>query len=169
VLAALARGMARPQVVVTFEVSLAPLKRCLPLHRTAAPLTSKTSSGRRRTISVEHQPALCAHLETDPDATLAQHTQRWNTTQRMTLSARTRSRALARLGWTRKKRRCEPPHATSRHEQRIAHASRYEPAMIWWLWTNVAAISSCHPVPPVRFVGNALEAPYRALPSTPPR
>jgi transposase len=122
VLAALARGMSRQQVVVTFDVSLATLKRWLTLQRTAAPLTPKTSPGRRRTISVEHQPALWAQLETDPDATLAQHTQRWNTTHGMALSSRTLSRAIARLGWTRKKRRWEPPNATSRPEQPIAHA-----------------------------------------------
>jgi len=58
VLAALARGMSRQQVVITFDVSLATLKRWVPLQRTAASLTPQTSPGRRRTSSVEHHPAL---------------------------------------------------------------------------------------------------------------
>ena len=119
VLAALERGMSRQQVVITFGVSLATLKRWLTLQRTAASLTPKASPGRRRTIAVAQQSALWAQLEADPDATLAQHTQRWNTAHSVALSSRTLSRAIQRLGWTRKKRRWEPPSATSRPEQHI--------------------------------------------------
>jgi transposase len=114
VLTALDRGMARQQVVVTFGVSLATLKRWLVLRRTATALTPKTPSGRCRTIPVAQHAALWAQLEAHPDATLAQHTQMWNTTHGVTLSYRTLGRAITRLGWTRKKRRWQPPNAMSR-------------------------------------------------------
>jgi transposase len=114
--------MSRQQVVITFGLSLATLKRWLILQRRAAPLTPKVSSGRRRTLSLEHQPSLWAQLEAGPDATLAEHTQRWNTAHAVRLSSRTLGRAIQRLGWTRKKRRWVLPNATSRREQRIAPA-----------------------------------------------
>ncbi len=118
-LAAVERGMSRQQVVVTFGVSLATLKRWLRLQRIAAPLTPLVSPGRRRTISVEQQTAVGAQLDADPDATLAQHTQRWNATHNVQLSSRTLGRAIQRVGWTRKKRRWEPPNGTSKPERRI--------------------------------------------------
>jgi transposase len=93
VLTALDRGMARQQVVVTFGVSLATLKRWLVLRRTATALPPKTPSGRRRTIPVAQHAALWAQLAAHPDAPLAQHTQMWNTTHAVTRSYQTRGRA----------------------------------------------------------------------------
>ncbi len=111
VLTALDRGMPRQQVVATFGVSLATLKRWLVLRRTAATLTPTTSSGRSRTIPVAQHAAVWAQLEAHPDATLEHHTHVWNTTYGMALSSRTLGRAIARLGWTRKKRRWVQPSA----------------------------------------------------------
>lgn len=121
VLTALERGMPRPHVVLTFGVSLATIKRWLTLHRNAARLVPKLSPGRRRTIATTQHAALWSQLEADPDATLAHHTQRWNATQGVQLSSRTLGRAIRRLGWTRKKRRWEPPSGMSRPAQPIAH------------------------------------------------
>ncbi len=116
VLAALDRGMTRQQVVITFGVSLATLKRWLILQRNAAPLLPKASPGRRRVIAVEHHVALWQQLEMHPDATLASHAEQWNATHGGSLSSRTLSRAIQRLGWTRKKRRWEPPNVMNRPE-----------------------------------------------------
>jgi transposase len=117
-LAALARGMARHEVVVTFGVSLATLKRWLRLQRTAASLTPKTAPGRRRAIPVEQQAALWAQLEAYPDTTLAQHTQRWNATHGVARSYRPLGRAIQRLGWTRTKRRWVPLSGMNKPELR---------------------------------------------------
>jgi transposase len=119
VLAALERGMSRQQAVVTFGVSLATIKRWRTLQRTTASLTPKGAPGRRRTIPVAHHAALWSQLEANPDATLAHHTQQWNATHGVELSYRTLGRAIQRLGWTRKKRRWEPPNAMSRHASHI--------------------------------------------------
>jgi transposase len=106
--------MARQQVVVTFGVSLATLKRWLVLRHTDTTLTPKTPSGRQRTIPVAQHAALWAQLEAHPDAPLEQHTQMWNATQGVTLSYRTLGRAITRLGWTRKQRRWVPLSGLSR-------------------------------------------------------
>ncbi len=114
VLAALDRGMSRQQVVATFGVSVATLKRWLVLQRTATPLSPKASPGRRRTIPVAQQAALWAQLEAHPDATLQQHAHLWNDTHAVHLRDRTLGRGMRRLGWTRKKRHWLPPSAMSR-------------------------------------------------------
>ncbi len=121
VLTALDRGMVRKQVVITFGVSLATLKRWLVLRRTTTTLTPTPPSGRRRTISVAQHAALWAQLEAHPDASLEQHTQMWNTAHGVTLSYRTLGRAIIRLGWTRKKRRWVPPNVTSRRDLRTVN------------------------------------------------
>ncbi len=113
--------MPRQQVVATFGVSLATLKRWLVLRRTAT-LTPKASSGRQRTIPVAQHAALWAQLEAHPDATLEHHTQVWNTTYGVALSYRTLGRAITRLGWTRKKRRWVPPSATNKLAPRTERA-----------------------------------------------
>jgi transposase len=113
VLAALERGMARHEVVTTFQVSLATLKRWLRLQRAAEDLTPKAPTGRQRTIASGHETALWAQLEAHADATLAEHTRLWNAAQGMAVSERTVSRAITRLGWTRKKRQWVPPSAMS--------------------------------------------------------
>jgi transposase len=113
ILAAVDRGMRRADIVTTFGVSLATITRLVALRRTQPELTARRPSGRRRTIPVQQHRALWAQLEADPDATIAMHTERWNATYGTTLSQWTVGRARRRLGWTRKKRRWEPPSATS--------------------------------------------------------
>jgi transposase len=69
VLAAVDRGMPRAQVVATFGVSLATLKRWLVLRRACPELTAQAPPGRPRTIGPEHEAALRAQLVQHPDAT----------------------------------------------------------------------------------------------------
>ena len=100
VIAAVERGMPRHHVVTTFSVRLATRKRWLARQRTHAALTPTTPPGRRRTITPEQHAALWAQLEAEPDATIQQHTHRWNTQQGMAVSSWTVGRAIRRLGWT---------------------------------------------------------------------
>jgi transposase len=115
VLAALDRGMSRQQVVVTFGISLATLKRWVALHRTHNDLTPKRAPGRGRMIKVEQHVALQTQLTAHPDATLERHAQLWNAAHGTTVSYRTLGRAITRLGWTRKQRHWVPPSAMNRH------------------------------------------------------
>ncbi len=132
VLAALDRGMTRAQVIDTFAVSLATIKCWRAQQRDTADLTPKTPPGRLRTITVEQHAVLWAQLEADNDATLAMHTQWWNEVHGSMISERTMSRAITRLGWTRKKRRWEPPSVTNSSAKPIASVSRnVRPTNLW--------------------------------------
>jgi transposase len=103
VVAAVERGMPRPQVVTTFGVSLATLKRWLKQYRTTQELRAKSPPGRARAISPEQEVALAAQVTAHPDATLAEQARLWEEAQGQTLSQWTLGRAIRRLAWTRKK------------------------------------------------------------------
>jgi len=105
VLAAVERGMPRQEVVMTFNVSLATIKRWLARRRAGDDVTPQAPPGRRRMITPAQQAALATQLETNRDATIERHTQLWNKSQSMTISQWTMGRAIRRLGWTYKKRR----------------------------------------------------------------
>ncbi len=120
VLAALDCGMPRPEVVTTFGVSLATLKRLLVLRRATPALAPKSPPGRRPTIPTPHHGALRVQLAAHPDATLATHAQLWSETQGVSVSPWTIGRAIRRLGWTHKKRRWAPPSAMSPNVKRFA-------------------------------------------------
>ncbi len=62
-------------------------------------------SGRPRLIGPADADALLAQVRAMPDATLAEHCARWQATYGVRLGLSTMSRALRRLGVTRKKRR----------------------------------------------------------------
>ncbi len=121
VLNAVERGMPRQDVVTTFDVSLATIKRWLARRRTGAALTPMAPTGRRRTILPEQHAALWAQLKSNRDATLETHTHLWNEAHATTLSVWTVGRAIRRLGWTYKKRRWEPSNAPSSPDRRIAN------------------------------------------------
>ncbi len=121
VVAAVDRGMPRGEVVTTFGVSLATIKRLVALRRTQSDLAAQHPSGRRRTIAPSQHAALWAQLEAHRDATIAMHTQLWNETHSTALSQWTVGRAIRRLGWTRKKRRWVPPSATSSNAPNTAN------------------------------------------------
>src|SRR6266480_1422360 len=59
--------------------------------------------------------ALHKQLEGHDDATLATHYQLWQEQSGEAVSQSTMSRAIRKLGWTRKKRRWGPLNATPRH------------------------------------------------------
>lgn len=104
VLAALDRGMARAEVVVTFQVSLGSIKRWRRQHRTTGEVDPQPPPGRTATIPATHYPALIAQLTAHPDATLQQHCDLWQASHGVRVSRWTMSRAMAAAGWTRKKR-----------------------------------------------------------------
>ena len=106
VLAALDRGMSRSEVVTTFQVSLASLKRWHAARRDTGDVTPKPASGGPSPrITPVHEAYLRAQVAACPDATLIEHTERWNAAQGTSLSHWTLGRAIRRLGLTRKKSR----------------------------------------------------------------
>jgi transposase len=117
-LAALDRGMPRKEVVGTFDVSLATLKRWLKRRREGEGLSPRPSPGRTPRIlaTTEERRALWAQLEENDDATLERHRELWEEERGVKVSVATMSRAVRKLGWTRKKDRWEPPSGTSKRE-----------------------------------------------------
>jgi len=106
VVAAVDQGMARAEVVTTFRVSLASLKRWLAAWRDTGDLSPRPPrGGPPRTITPEQDQELRAQVAAFPDATLAEHATHWNAAHGTSLRRRSLGRAIQRLGLTRKKSR----------------------------------------------------------------
>jgi transposase len=119
VLAATDRGSPLREVVETFGVSLATLKRWLKKRREGGDLSPRFSTGRKRRIlsSAEERRALWAQLEENDEATLERHCELWEEKRGVGVSIATMSRAIRhRLEWTFKKRRWVPPSGTRKRE-----------------------------------------------------
>jgi len=83
--------------------------------RETATLEAKPIPGRPSRKLGPLQVDLNQMLAADPDATLEQHCQTWEHLHGIKVSISTMSRAIKRLGWTRKKRRWELPSGTKPH------------------------------------------------------
>ena len=119
VLAATDRGTPRREVVETFGVSLATLKRWLKKSREGEDLSPRSSTGRKRRIlsSAQEKRALWEQLEANDEATLERHCELWEEERGVKVSIATMSRAIRhRLGWTFKKRRWVPPSEMKKRE-----------------------------------------------------
>jgi transposase len=118
VLAALDRGMPRKEVVKTFGVSIATIGRYLRRRREGANLAPRPSTGRTPTIlaNLQQKRALWKQLEQNDTATLEQHCELWEQRWGVRVSIATMSRAIRKLGWSRKKDRWVPPSETKKQE-----------------------------------------------------
>ncbi len=118
VLAATDRGTQRREVVETFGLSLATLKRWLKKRSEGEDLAPRSSTGRKRLIlaTAQERRALWEQLEGNDEATLERHCELWEEKQGVKVSIATMSRAIRRLGWTRKKDRWVPPSETKKLE-----------------------------------------------------
>lgn len=103
VVAATQQGMTIPQAAHLFRVPDATIERWRRLARERGDLRARTSPGRPRAIPAEQEADLRAQLHAQPDATLADHCQRWRETHGVEMSPATMCRTLQRLGWTLKK------------------------------------------------------------------
>src|SRR5690349_7951376 len=112
VLRAIDQGMPRVEIVKTFDVSLATLKRYLKLRRETGEVSAKAIPGRPAKKGSTLDAGLREQLQAYPDATLQEHCQRWEATHGVQVSSATMSRAMQRLGWPRKKRLLQQANAT---------------------------------------------------------
>src|SRR5258708_1017267 len=115
VVRAVDEGRPRDEISEVLGVSHSTIKRYLKQRKEMGELTPKAIPGR----PAKKGDALCAELlpqlEANRDATLEKHCQMWKTDHGQEVSTKTISRAIKRLGWTRKKSRWWPPSATRRH------------------------------------------------------
>ena len=105
VVAAVSRGVPRDEVVSQFAVSLATVKRWLKQWRERRDLAPKPVPGRPPVKTRPLLAALPERLASHADARLDEQCEWWQAESGVAVSTATMSRALARLGYSRKKRR----------------------------------------------------------------
>lgn len=112
------RGMPRKEVVRTFGVSIATIGRYLRRRREDLDLAPRPSTGRPPTIlaNLQQRRALWKQLEEDNTATLERHCEIWEERHGVRVSISSMSRAIRKLGWSRKKDRWVPPSETKEQE-----------------------------------------------------
>ena len=117
VLRALDQGTSRAQVATVFQVSLSTIKRYLKQRQSGGTLVPKPIPGRPARYGDVLDAELPTQLVANASATLEQHCHLWETSHGVRVSTATMSRAIARLGWTRKKNKWVPPSAARRIAQ----------------------------------------------------
>ena len=105
VIGAVERGERREDVAACFEVSVPTIERWVRLKRETGGLARRSVPGAAPVKTAGLPAALPARLGGHADATLAEHCSWWREVSGWEVSTATMSRALTRLGWTRKKRR----------------------------------------------------------------
>ena len=104
-------GLAQAAVAATFGVGRATVQRYVAQRRRGS-LAPRPFPGRAALIRPTQLAALREQGEATPDATLAELCERWAGAHGVRVSLATMHRAIARLGWTRKKRLSTPPNRT---------------------------------------------------------
>jgi transposase len=107
------RGMPTAEVAQTFGVGVSSVKRYAAAAREGKPLAPKKRPGSKPKLDDGARKLLEADLEERPAATLSQRREFLRRICGTDVSDSTVSRALKRLGWTRKKDRWERRSATS--------------------------------------------------------
>jgi transposase len=98
-------GTPRDDVAARFAVSLPTIERWLRLKRETGAVAPKPVPGPVAVKTNALLAALPERLSTHADATLSEQCAWWVEQAGVEVSTATMSRALTRLGWTRKKRR----------------------------------------------------------------
>ena len=104
ILHAVDQGKSRAEIIKTFDVSRATIKRYLKLRRETDDVKPRIIPGRPAKKGTALQAGLQPQLDAYPDATLAEHCQLWESSQGIQVSTASMSRAIQHLGWTRKKK-----------------------------------------------------------------
>ncbi len=108
-------GQSQREAARRFGVGVSSVKRSLQQRQHRGSLQRRPILGGQRRIGREQEVVLWARLEAEPEATLAEPCTWWEQAHGQRVSVATMARAIARLGWTRKKDRWVPPSATKRH------------------------------------------------------
>jgi transposase len=101
--AAVDAGMARSEVARAYGVHPRTLERWVARARRGEPLADRPRSGRPPKIAPGQRVVLAAQVAAAPDATLAEHCERWARGTGTRVGRSTMARELARLGLTLKK------------------------------------------------------------------
>jgi transposase len=105
VMRAVEAGRPRTEVAARFEVSVPTIERWVRLKRETGRLARRRVPGAVPVKTVGLPAVLPERLTTHADATLEEHCSWWRARSGFEVSTATMSRALTRLGWSRKKSR----------------------------------------------------------------
>jgi transposase len=105
VIRAVEAGRPRDEVAARFEVSVPTIERWVRLKRDTGGLARRRVPGPVAVKTAGLGAVLPERLAEHADATLAEQCMWWREVSGFEVSTATMSRALTRLGWTRKKRR----------------------------------------------------------------
>ena len=117
VLRAVDQGYPRAEIVKLLGVSLATLKRYLKQRRETGDVAPKAIPGRPPKKLAPLEAGLVAQLQAHDDARLEDHCRLWEQTDGVRVSTATMSRAIKRMGWTRKKKRWLPVNGARKTER----------------------------------------------------
>ena len=107
-------GYPRGEIVQVYGISLATFKRYVKQRRDEGHVRLKAIPGRPPKKRVQGEADVLPQLQAHADATLEHHCAMWEQTHQARVSRWTMSRAIKRLGWTRKKKSIG---ATERNEE----------------------------------------------------
>ena len=96
-------GMSRAEAARIFSVGERTVRRYVRRWRATGDLAPKPIPGRPPAVAPAAYPAVVAQLAAAPDATLAEHCDRWEAATGVRVSASTWCRVRAGVGWTVKK------------------------------------------------------------------
>jgi transposase len=113
IIEALRRGTTKSEAARTFGISRSSVKRYAKLAEEGRPLAPKKRPGLKPKLGQAARRLLEEDLEERPAATLRQRREFLRAVAGISVSESTVSRALRRLGWSRKKDRWERRSATS--------------------------------------------------------
>jgi transposase len=116
VLRAVDQGYARQEIVKLLGVSPATIKRYLKQRRETGSLAPRPRAGRPPKKLGPLQVELVTQLQAHDDVGLEGQCRLWEQSHGVRVSTATMSRAIKRVGWTRKKRRWVPLNAVSKSE-----------------------------------------------------
>lgn len=116
VLRAVDQGSPRAEIVKLLGVSLATIKRYLKQRRETGEVAPKPIPGRPPKKLAPLQAGLVGQLQAHDDVRLEDHCRLWEQTHGVPVSTATMSRAIKRMGWTRKKSRWVPMSAAKKSE-----------------------------------------------------
>jgi transposase len=116
VLRAVDQGYARAEIVKLLGVSLATIKRYLKQRRETGTVVPKAIPGRPPRKLGPLQAELVPQLQAHDDLRLEDHCRLWEQSHGVQVSTATMSRAIKRVGWTRKKRHWQPLSVVKKSE-----------------------------------------------------
>ncbi len=128
------------EIVQLFGISLATLKRYVKQRREEGHVRPKAIPGRPPKKRAQVEAGVLPQLQAHDDATLEQHCAMWEQAHGERVSRWTMSRAIERLGWTRKKSRSGQRSAMRKSVLRGEKKPAASQRMLWSLLMKLAPI-----------------------------